>query len=208
MTDVLNVNPQQQSIPERAKISKTAQETTPQPQRPPRPPSERQPDTSSSRPLGCTHTGGEETDRNTNRLQINMTTDRRVEESRDQGTSILQIQRENEQAEQTEDPFRSVRSFHEKQRKEKLEENRQLSSVSSQSTPEGAVGGAKENYPKPQRMNTRMRQTDVSDINQKQVPHKFRKEQETPHPDSYLREKHNSTAYMNLNDGPAHQSTG
>ena len=62
-------------------------------------------------------------------------------------------------------------------------------SVSSQSTPEGAVGGAKENYPKPQRMNTRMRQTDVSDINQKQVPHKFRKEQETPHPDSYLREK-------------------
>ena len=58
--------------------------------------------------------------------------------------------------------------------------------------------GAKENYPKPQRMNTRMRQTDVSDINQKQVPHKFRKEQETPHPDNYLREKHNSTVYMNL----------
>ena len=65
-----------------------------------------------------------------------MTTDRRVEESRDQGTSIPQIQRENEQAEQTEDPFRSVRSFHEKQLKEKLEENQQLSSVSSQSTPE------------------------------------------------------------------------
>ena len=64
-------------------------------------------------------------------------------------------------------------SFHEKQRKEKLEENRQLSSVSSQSTPEGAVGGAKENYPKPQRMNTRIRQTDVSDINRKQVPHKI-----------------------------------
>ena len=85
-----------------------------------------------------------------------MTTDRRVEESRVQGTSILQIQCENEQAEQTEDPFRSVRSFHEKQCKEKLEENRQLPSVSSQSTPEGAVGGAKENYPKPQRMNTRM----------------------------------------------------
>ena len=94
MTDVLNINPQQQSIPERVKISKTAQETTPQPQRPPRPPSERQPNTSSSRPLACTHTGGEETDRNTNCLQINMTTDRRVEESRDQGTSILQIQRE------------------------------------------------------------------------------------------------------------------
>ena len=91
-----------------------------------------------------------------------------------------------------------MRSFHEKQRKEKLEENRQLSSVSSQSIPEGAVGGAKENYPKPQRMNTRRQQTDVSDINQKQVPHKFRKEQETPHPDSYLREKHNSTVYMNL----------
>ena len=198
MTDVFNVNPQQQSIPERAKIAKTAQETTPRSQRPPRPPSERQPDTSSSRPFGCTHTGGEETERNTNRLQMNMTTDRRVEESRDQGTSFVQIQRENEQTEQTEDLFRSVRSFHEKQRKEKLEKDRQLSSVSSQSTPEGAVGGAKENYPKPQRMNARMRPTDVLDINQKQVPHKFRKEQETPHPDSYLREKHNSTAYMNL----------
>ena len=84
MTDVFNANPQQQSIPKRAEIAKTAQETTPRSQRPPRPPSERQPDTSSSRLFGCTHTGEEETEGNTNRLQMNMTTDRRVEESRDQ----------------------------------------------------------------------------------------------------------------------------
>ena len=112
MTDILNVNPQQQSIPETSEDLKNRARNN----------------TSTTETAKTAKVSGNPTHRVVdhsdaliqegkkqieiqNRLQINMMTDRRVEESRDQGTSILQIQRENEQAEQTEDPFRSVRSF-------------------------------------------------------------------------------------------------
>ena len=206
LVDILNTNLQHQDIPERVTILKIVQRTTPQPQRPS---NEQQLDTSTNRPVGRTQTERRETDGNANRLQMNMTTDRRVEESRDQGAQNPPTQSRDEHVEQqTEDPFRSLRSFHEKQHKEKLEENRQCPSVSSQSTLEGAAGGAKQNYPKPQRTNTKIRQTDVVNTNQNQVPHQARREQEAPHPDSYLQGRHNTTMYMNLPNSIQNKTCG
>ena len=71
-------------------------------------------------------------------------THRRVEESCAQASPVHE--------QQTEDPFRSLRSFHEKQRVECQGENPPRTSVSSHSTLEGAVGGVGTNYPKPQRV--------------------------------------------------------
>ena len=54
---------------------------------------------------------------------MNTTTDRRVEESRDQEAQNPPTQNRDEHAEQrTEDPFRSLRDFHERRHKEKQEE--------------------------------------------------------------------------------------
>ena len=64
--------------------------------------------------------------------------DRRVEESRDQEAQNPLTQNRDEHAEErTEEPFRSLRDFHERQRKEKQEEKRPRHSASSQSTPGG-----------------------------------------------------------------------
>ena len=73
------------------------------------------------------------------RPPIQATTQQRVEESH---TSSLHEQ-------QMEDPFRTLRSFHEKQRVERQWENTQHTSVSLHSTFEGAVGGVGMNHPKP-----------------------------------------------------------
>ena len=50
---------------------------------------------------------------------------------------------------QSEDPFRTLKSFHEKQRMGRQGENPQHPSVSSHSTLEGAVGGNEPDNPKP-----------------------------------------------------------
>ena len=60
-------------------------------------------------------------------------TQRRIEESQQE------ILFESEQ--QADDPFRTLRSFHEKQREERQGENQPRMSTSSHSTLEGAVGG-------------------------------------------------------------------
>ena len=56
----------------------------------------------------------------------------------------------HEGGQQTEDPFRTLRSFHEKQRVERQGGDQPRVSVSSHSTLEGAVG-VETQYPKPQR---------------------------------------------------------
>ena len=111
-------------------------------------------------------------------------THRHIDELKSRVTKKLKIQEhssnEDEHAEQqTEDPFRSLRSFHEKQRMGRQGGNQQCLSVSSHSTLEGAVGGAEPNYPKPQRMNKKTRQPNEGSPTQNQVPHQVRKEQES-----------------------------
>ena len=146
LVDILNTDLQHQVIPERMKIPEIVQRATPQPQRLSK---GQQLNTSTSQPVGRTQTERGETDRNAGQLPMNTTTDRRVEESRDQEAQNPQIQNRDEHVgQQTEDPFRSLRSFHEKQRKENQGENRQRPSVSSQSTLEGVAGGAKKNLSK------------------------------------------------------------
>ena len=73
-----------------------------------------------------------------------MSTNQRIKELQDQASPV--------QEQQSEDPFRTLRSFHEKQRVERQGENPPRMSVSSHSMLKGAVGGAEAQYPKPQRV--------------------------------------------------------
>ena len=74
-----------------------------------------------------------------------------------QPTDATSTQRriEKSQIENSEDPFRTIRSLHEKQRMDQQEVNQsgdpQRSSVSSQSTTEGVMRGVESQLPKPQR---------------------------------------------------------
>ena len=107
-----------------------------------------------------------------------MSIQRRVEES--QPEAVL----EGEQ--QAEDPFRTLRSFHEKQRMDHQGGNQPRTSVSSQSTVEGATGGAGTQYPKPQRVTKRhQNQGD----HQQMVPNQQ---------NNYYPDPHNNTVYMEL----------
>ena len=117
-------------------------------------------------------------------LPTQTTTQRRVEESHT--SSLFQEQ-------QAEDPFRTLRSFHEKQRGECQWNNTHHTSVTLHSTFEGAVGGVGVNHPKPQR------------LTKKHQPHDqprpvTQSQQEINHPrqDNYLLGPHNTTTYMNL----------
>ena len=132
-----------------------------------------------------------------------------VEESRDQEAQNPGTQNGDEYTEpQTEDPFRSLRSFHEKQRTGRQGENPQHRLVSSHSTLEGAVGGHEPNYPRPQRVNKKNRQTNVGNPTQSQVPYQVWKEQEAPQPDSYFQGMHNATMYMNLPNSIQNKTCG
>ena len=187
-------------------IPKIIQRTAPQAQRPS---NEQQLDISTSRPVGDTQTKRGETDGNADQLSRNTMIDRRVEELRDQEAQNPPTQNRDEHAEQrTEDPFRSLRDFHERQHKEKQEEKRQRHSVSSQSTLGGAVGEAKQNYPKTQRTNTKNREPNVVNTYQNKLPHQVWKEQEVSHPDSYLQGRHNTTTYMNLPNSIQNKTCG
>ena len=112
-------------------------------------------------------------------------TQRRIEESQQE------ILFENEQ--QAEDPFRTLRSFHEKQREERQGEDQPRMSVSSHSTLEGAVGGTVAQYPKPQRQ-TQKHQTQGG--SQQMMSNQQGNNQ--PQPNNYYQDPHNTTAYMEL----------
>ena len=79
------------------------------------------------------------------------TTQRRIEESH-----TSSIFREP----QSEDPFRTLRSFHEKQRGERQQNSTHHTGVSLHSTFEGATGGVGVDHPKPQRITKRHQQQD------------------------------------------------
>ena len=86
---------------------------TPQPQESPR---EQQPDTLTSRTVRGSQTEQGENDAGAGHLPTNTSTYRRVEQPRDQEAQNPGTQNGDEHAEpQTGDPFRSLRSFHEKQ---------------------------------------------------------------------------------------------
>ena len=91
LVDVLNTNSQHQDIPERRTIPKIMQRAAPQPQRPS---NEQQLDISTSRPVGDAQTKWGERNGNVDRLSTNTTTDRRVEESRDQEAQRRERQEE------------------------------------------------------------------------------------------------------------------
>ena len=116
-------------------------------------------------------------------LPTQTTTQRRIGESHT--SSIFREQ-------QAEDPFRTLRSFHEKQRGERQQNNTHHTSVTLHSTFEGAVGGVGVDHPKPQRVTKRHQQHDQ--------PQGTMQSQETNHPrqDNYLQGPHNTTTYMNL----------
>ena len=112
------------------------------------------------------------------------TTQRRVEESHT--SSLLREQ-------QTEDPFRTLRSFHEKQRGERQWENTHHISESLHSTFEGAVGGVGVNHPKPQRITKKQQSQD-----QPQAVMQSQQEINHSRQDNHLQGPHNTTTYMNL----------
>ena len=118
-----------------------------------------------------------------NELPIQTTTQRRIEEPHT--SSILREQ-------QAEDPLRTLRSFHEKQRGERQQNDTHHTSVTLHSTFEGAVGGVRVDRPKPQRM-TKKHQPHVQ-------PQGTKQSQESNHPrqDNYLQGPHNTMTYMNL----------
>ena len=112
-------------------------------------------------------------------------TQRRIEE--------LQLEVSPENKQQTEDPFRTLRSFHEKQRVDRQGGDQPRMSVSSHSTMEGAVGGAETQYPKPQRQ-TKKHQTQ-EDSRQMMPNHQGNNQ---PQQNNYYQDPHNTTAYMEL----------
>ena len=118
------------------------------------------------------------------RSSTQATTQRRVEELHT--SSLLREQ-------QTEDPFRTLRSFHEKQRVERQWENTHHTSVSLHSTFEGAVGGVGVNHPKPQRVTKKHQPQD-----QPQTAMQSQQEINHSRQDNYLQGPHNTTTNMNL----------
>ena len=206
LVDIQTPNLQHEDIREQMTTQEIEQSATPQPQESPQ---EQQPDTSTSRTVVGSQTEQGENDAGAGHLPTNTSTYRRVEESRDQEAQNPGTQNGDEHAEpQTEDPFRSLRSFHEKQCMGRQGENPQHLLVSSHSTLEGAVGGDDPNYPRPQRVNKKNRQTNVGNPTQSQVSYQVRKEQEAPQPDSYFQRMHNATMYMNLPNSIQNKTCG
>ena len=206
LVDIQTPNLQHEDIRKQMTTRGIEQRATPQPQESPR---KQQSDTSTSRTVGGSQTEQGENDAGAGHLPTNTSTYRRVEEPRDQEAQNPGTQNGDEHAEpQTEDPFRSLRSFHEKQRMERQGENPQHPLVSSHSTLEGAVGGDEPNYPRSQRVNKKNRQTNVGNPTQSQVPYQVRKEQEAPQSDSYFQGMHNTTMYMNLPNSIQNKTCG
>ena len=111
------------------------------------------------------------------------TTQRRIEQLHSSSTFREQ---------QTEDPFRTLRSFHEKQRGERQQNDTHQASITLHSMYEGAVGGVGTDQPKPQRVTKRHQQQDQ--------PQDRMQNQEINHSrqDNYMQGPQNTTTYMNL----------
>ena len=109
------------------------------------------------------------------------TTQRRIEQSHT--SSTLQEQ-------QAEDLFRTLRSFHEKQRGERQQNNTHHTVVSLHSTFEGAIGGVGVDHPKPQRITKKHQQQDQ--------PRTMQSQENYPRQDNQLQGLHNTTTYMTL----------
>ena len=100
-------------------------------------------------------------------------------------SSILQEQ-------QTEDPFRTLRSFHEKQRGDRQQNDTHQTSITLHSMFEGAAGGVRTDQPKPQRITKRhQQQGQLQDRIQNQEMSHLRQ-------DSHIQGPQNTTTYMNL----------
>ena len=117
-----------------------------------------------------------------NKLPTQTMTQRRIEESH-----TSSIFREP----QPEDPFRTLRSFHEKQRGERQQNNAHHTLVSLHSTLEGAVGGVGVDHPKPQRMTKKHQQHD-------QTRRAMQTQENYPRQDNQLQGLHNTMTYMTL----------
>ena len=117
-----------------------------------------------------------------NELPTQTTTQRRIEESH-----TSSIFREP----QSEDPFRTLRSFHKKQRGEQQQSNTHHTLASLHSTLEGAVGGVGVDHPKPQRMTKKHQQHD-------QPRGTMQTQENYPRQDNQLQGLHNTTTYMTL----------
>ena len=116
-----------------------------------------------------------------NELPTQTTTQRRIEESH-----TSSIFREP----QSEDPFRTLRSFHEKQRGERQQNSTHHTGVSLHSTFEGATGGVGVDHPKPQRITKKHQQQDQ--------PRTMQSQENYPRQDNQLQGLHNTTTYMTL----------
>ena len=112
-------------------------------------------------------------------------TQRRIEESQQE------IMFESEQ--QVDDPFRTLRSFHEKQREGRQGENQPRTSTSSHSTLEGAAGGTVLQHPKPQRQTHKNQ-------NQGKFQQKIAQQQgnNQTSQNNFYQGPHNTTTYMEL----------
>ena len=110
-------------------------------------------------------------------------TQRRIEQSHTSSTLLDQ---------QAEDPFRTLRSFHEKQRGERQQNDTHQTSITLHSMFEGAVGGVRTDQPKPQRITKRhQQQGQPQDRIQNQEINHLRQ-------DSHMQGPQNRTTYMNL----------
>ena len=131
------------------------------------------------------HTEQREMGVTSNQVTAPTSTQRRVEESQGEISPVHE--------QHTEDPFRTLRSFHEKQRMERQRKNQPRMSVSSHSTMEGAVGGIEVQYPKPQRQ-TKKHQ--LQGKPQQTMSNHQRNNQ--PQQSNYHQGPHNTTTYMDL----------
>ena len=149
----------------------------------PSPPQEQQqtqqPTIDSSQNRTGEHTEQRDVGATSNQATAPTSNQRRVEESQEEISPVHE--------QQIEDPFRTLRSFHEKQRIERQGGNQPRTSVSSHSTLEGAVGGIEMQYPKPQRQ-TKNQQT------KENFWHMMSNHQR----DNPTQGPHNTTTYMDL----------
>ena len=120
-----------------------------------------------------------------------------------QPTNAVSTQRriKKSQTEDSEDPFRTIRSLHEKQRVDQHGVNQlgnqQGTSVSTQSMTEGAIGGVELEPPKPQRQPKKHKtQTQGQEAPQQMMTNQSVGTQQQQN--SYYQSPHNTTAYMNL----------
>ena len=133
-------------------------------------------------------------------IQPQTLTSRRIEELTQhprQGNVQMNNVQWEQQTENTEDPFMSLRILHEQQCAEKQRSEPPRQSTSSHSTLEGAVVGTGTNYPKPQRQNRKQHQNKKYPTKQHEIS-RIQRKQSMIQQDSHFQGPHNNTTYMNL----------